>query len=573
MKVRTILLILALLSCLSTSIGGALYYSALKKVSDPLIREAGLIILVLCALIGLSVSYLYKKASYDIIQRKKAEKELKELAERFQQVAENASEWIWEVNAQGLYTYASPVVKKIFGYQPEEIVGKKHFYDLFHPEDREQLKNAAFEVFAGKEPFREFINRNIHKSGKQIWLSTSGVPVLDNEGNLAGYRGVDTNITKRKHSEEELWKSEEKYRLLVQNLPSIVYKGYKDWSVEFFDEKLTLFVGYDADVFNSKRMKWIDIIIQEDIDTAKESFIQALKTDKSYVREYRIKSKSGEIYWIQERGQIVCDEKGEIEHVNGVFFDITDRKRLEEKLRQALAKLAESNAELEQFAYIAAHDLKEPLRMVTSYLQLLTRRYQGKLDTDADEFIAYAVDGATRMKTLINDLLFYSRMGSRGKPFEPSGCEAALDQALTNLKVAIEESGAVVTRNPLPEVPADEGQLVQLFQNLIENAIKFRGEESPIIHISANHTKQPEIQNRYVFSVSDNGIGIDPEYADRIFLIFKRLHGREHPGTGIGLAVCKRIVKRHGGRIWVESEVGKGSTFFFTLPGDRMKNS
>ncbi|MGA9348780.1 MAG: ATP-binding protein, partial [Anaerolineae bacterium] len=248
--------------------------------------------------------------------------------------------------------------------------------------------------------------------------------------------------------------------------------------------------------------------------------------------------------------------------------ELAERKWAEEVLKQTMAELERSNKELEQFAYVASHDLREPLRMVTSYVQLLARRYQGKLDADADDFIAYAVDGATRMQALINDLLAYSRVGTRGKPFEPTDCEAVFEQALTNLQVAIEESGAAVTHDLLPTVMADATQLTQLFQNLIGNAIKFRSEEPPRVHISVN--RQSKIANRkseWVFSVRDNGIGIDPEYHERIFLLFQRLHTREeYPGTGIGLAVCKKIVERHGGRIWVESQPGKGSIFYFTIP-------
>ena len=242
--------------------------------------------------------------------------------------------------------------------------------------------------------------------------------------------------------------------------------------------------------------------------------------------------------------------------------EIEDRKRAEEALKQKTEALARSNQELEQFAYVASHDLQEPLRMVTSYVQLLARRYQNRLDSDAEEFINFAVDGATRMHTLINGLLAYSRVGTRGKPFEPTNCETILQQSLDNLKMTMEESGAVVTHDSLPTVMADDLQLGQLFQNLIGNAIKFHGEEPPRVHVSA----KPD-GNQWVFSVRDNGIGIAPEFTERIFIIFQRLHGKEkYPGTGIGLAVCKKIVECHGGRIWVESELGKGATFYFTLP-------
>ena len=234
------------------------------------------------------------------------------------------------------------------------------------------------------------------------------------------------------------------------------------------------------------------------------------------------------------------------------------RKALEE----SIAELARSNADLQQFAYVASHDLKEPLRMVASYTQLLARRYKGKLDSDADEFIRYAVDGANRMQWLINDLLAYSRVTSQDQVLEEVDCDGVLEEVLSDLGVAIEESRAVVTHDPLPRVMADRGQLVQLFQNLIGNAIKFHGEKPPRVHVSAE--RKP---GDWLFTVRDNGVGLDPEYAERIFVIFQRLHGREeYPGTGIGLAICKKVVERHGGRIWVVSQIGQGATFYFTLP-------
>jgi len=234
------------------------------------------------------------------------------------------------------------------------------------------------------------------------------------------------------------------------------------------------------------------------------------------------------------------------------------RKALEE----SIAELARSNADLQQFAYVASHDLKEPLRMVASYTQLLARRYKGKLDSDADEFITYAVDGANRMQWLINDLLAYSRVSVQDKVFEEVDCNRVLEEVLSDLRIAIEESLAVVTHDPLPRVMADGLQLGQLFQNLIGNAIKFHGKDHPRVYVSAE--RRP---NEWLFSIRDNGVGLDPEYAERIFVIFQRLHSRdEYPGTGIGLAICKKIVERHGGRIWVVSQTGQGATFHFTLP-------
>jgi PAS domain S-box-containing protein len=266
--------------------------------------------------------------------------------------------------------------------------------------------------------------------------------------------------------------------------------------------------------------------------------------------------------WVSTTKMPLRDEQGQIVGTFGISKDITQKKLAEEELKNKTAELARSNSELEQFAYVASHDLQEPLRMVASYTQLLARRYKSKLDADAEEFIGYAVEGVTRMQALINDLLAYSRVGTRPLQFEPTELKGALDRALANLKLAMEDSQAVVTSDDLSVVEGDITQLGQLFQNLVGNAIKFRSEEAPRIHISARK------ESRYwVIGVRDNGIGIDPSYFQRIFVIFQRLHGKsEYPGTGIGLAICKKIVERHGGRIWVESEPGKGTAFYFTIP-------
>ena len=315
--------------------------------------------------------------------------------------------------------------------------------------------------------------------------------------------------------------------------------------------------------------------------------------EEGKLRNYEtyFKTKNGIKIPILFSSSVMKDKDNGINCIVCLGRDITERKRAEEELKQREEDLARSNKELEQFAYVASHDLQEPLRMVKSYIQLLARRYKGQLATEADEFIEFALDGATRMQRLINDLLTYSRVGTCGKKFEPTNCGRILEQVLNNLEVIIEENNAVVAFDPLPTLMADPLQLGQLFQNLIVNAIKFHGEEPPRIHISAKPISEFGIRNGelnselqtarlsspksqlsglkegWVFSVSDNGIGIAPEHTDRIFVIFQRLHSREeYPGTGIGLAICKKIVERHGGRIWVESEPKKGATFYFTIP-------
>jgi PAS domain S-box-containing protein len=249
--------------------------------------------------------------------------------------------------------------------------------------------------------------------------------------------------------------------------------------------------------------------------------------------------------------------------VTAAIRDITERNKSDEHLVKTVAELKRSNDDLQQFAYVSSHDLQEPLRMVASYTQLLGKRYKGRLDSNADEFIAFAVDGCNRMQGLIQDLLAYSRAGTAGKPLCDVSSEDALKRALSNLRMTIEQSGAVVSYDPLPTIRTDETQLTQVLQNLVGNAIKYRRAEVPRVHISS--AKNGE--NEWIFSVRDNGLGIAPQYFERIFVLFQRLHGRnEFEGTGIGLAICKKVLERLGGRIWIESQPEKGSTFYFALP-------
>jgi PAS domain S-box-containing protein len=279
--------------------------------------------------------------------------------------------------------------------------------------------------------------------------------------------------------------------------------------------------------------------------------------------EFRGSLQDGGVRYILGRGHLERDAQNKPVRMTGIAQDITERKRMTEALKLNVEKLARSNEELERFAYVASHDLQEPLRMVASFTQLLAKRYSGRLDETADRYIHYAVDGAKRMQQLIADLLAYSRVNNKELDLRQTGCEAVVLEAMRNLQVAIEESGASIDWDPLPALWVDQGQLTQVFQNLFANAIKFRQKkECPRIHISAVDSGA-----EWLISVKDNGIGIDARHAERVFQMFQRLHTRaEYPGTGIGLAVCKKVIERHGGKLWVESEPGAGSTFRFTIP-------
>ena len=326
------------------------------------------------------------------------------------------------------------------------------------------------------------------------------------------------------------------------------------------NDRICEMTGYSSEELLGQSAKMLYLTEEEFELVGQEKYAQISRQGTGNV-ETRWQRKDGEVIDVQLSLAPIDPE----DMSGGVTFtalDITESKRAEAALARKTEELACSNAELEQFAYVASHDLQEPLRMVSSYVQLLARRYKDRLDSDADDFINFAVEGANRMQALIKDLLAYSRVGTKGKSLEPTSCETVLDLTLANLQFAIEENSARVTHDPLPTVLADQSQLVQLFQNLIANAIKFRGEEAPHVHLAAE-----KHEGGWLFSIRDNGIGIDEEYGERIFEIFQRLHGRDdYSGTGIGLAICKKIVDCHGGRIWVASNPGGGSAFYFTLP-------
>ncbi len=308
---------------------------------------------------------------------------------------------------------------------------------------------------------------------------------------------------------------------------------------------------------------WGNVLHPDDAERTIAAWKECVRTAGTWDIEHRFRGVDGQWHPILARGVPVKDETGKIICWAGINLDISRIKQAEEELRQTVEELARSNKDLEQFAYVASHDLQEPLRMVIGFLGLLRDRYQGKLDEKADRYITLAVDGANRMSQLIVDLLEYSRAGTRGLDLKPTSCAYALETAIVHLQSGIDEQRARITHDPLPTVVADAGQLTRLFQNLIGNALKFRRDDlPPEIHIGARRDG-----NCWVLSVKDNGIGIPQDQFVRIFGVFQRLHGREkYPGTGIGLAICKKILERHGGKIWVESELGLGTTLFFTIP-------
>jgi len=354
----------------------------------------------------------------------------------------------------------------------------------------------------------------------------------------------------------EIKQSRELFRILFHRSPIgtyIIQNGH----FRLVNRQLAYILGYEEDELIGRPS--LGFVLAEDRDTVRENAVRMLKAGCSLGYEFRIITKQARIKWVMETVAPVHYQRKRA--TLGSLVDVTERKQVEERLKQITAEMQRSNTELEQFAYVISHDLQEPLRMISSYTQLLAKRYSKKLDSDADEFIGYAVDGAKRMQTLLQDLLEYSRVGTRGKPFSLVNCEHVVEQAMANLKIAIKESGASVSYDVLPTVMGDEGQLVQLFQNLIGNAIKFRREEPPKVHIWARR------RNSVVtLSVNDNGIGINPEHGQSIFEIFRRLHTREeYPGTGMGLAICKKIAERHGGHISVQSQPGQGSTFDFSV--------
>ncbi|HBK98830.1 MAG TPA: hypothetical protein DD001_16660 [Microcoleaceae bacterium UBA10368] len=487
----------------------------------------------------------------DISDRKQAEKELRELNIAMQ----NAVEGIARLDSSGRYVNVNRAYANKCGYKPEEMIGMEWRITI-HPDDVEMLILAVHEMLTSGKV--EVEARGVRKDGLFFYNKITMVKACDEQGICNGHHCFMKDITERKLTDTALQESEFRYRQIVELAEEGIWVIDSKARTIYVNQAMGRMLGYtELEMFGRALFDFMD----EEGKQQTSEYVDRGKPGIAERHELRLKSKDGKDVWTYMSTSQVLDKKGNLLSSCALVYNITDRKEIERQMLQLTEDLKRSNQELEQFAYVASHDLQEPLRSVTSYTQLLAQRYQGNLDAKADKYINYIVDGASRMQQLINDLLAYSRLGKRVQEFEAADCNAAVQQSLCNLQIAIAEKNAVITYESLPTVMADEFQLVQLFQNLIGNAIKFC-QDVPIIHIAASRN-----ESEWLFSVRDNGIGIDPEYADRIFLIFERLHSRrEYSGTGIGLAICQRIVERHGGRIWVESQSGEGATFYFTIP-------
>jgi signal transduction histidine kinase len=352
--------------------------------------------------------------------------------------------------------------------------------------------------------------------------------------------------------EKALKESEERYRAIVEAFDGLIYICSQDYHIRFMNKKFIERTGHDATgELCYKALHGLDSVCPWCVNE---------RVFKGETVRWEIQSPKDK-NWYYIVNTPIYHTDGTISK-QAMIIDITEIKRVEEELRRLSEELARSNKELKDFAYMASHDLKKPLQSIESFAKLLTRRYKGKLDAKADEFISYIVEGVQRLQMLIKDLLEYSQIETKVKNIKLTDCSMILKEAMSNLKTAIEESNAVVTYNTLPTIMSDPQQMISLFQNLIDNAIKFRSKKAPRVRISAERE-----ENAWLFSIRDNGIGIDPKESERIFAMFQRLHASsDYPGTGIGLSSCKKIVERHGGRIWLGSETGKGSTFYFTIP-------
>ncbi|WP_420628841.1 PAS domain S-box protein [Candidatus Leptofilum sp.] len=483
---------------------------------------------------------------------------------------------------QGKITFMNPVAEGLTGWTQSDAAGEP-LPEVFQAVDEETLSPIANLVTRVMDSRQTVILDNgtllIQRDGETRPIEDSAAPIKGELDEILGVVIVFHDVSERKQAEQALRQSEEKYRLLFENSPESITLLGLDGTIVDCNEATVRLRNLPREEIIGQSFIEVDSIKEEDLERFTALFSQLLEGNKIGSLTIELTGPDNEARWV-EAFPALLRRDGRVDAIQVITRDITQRKlaedevaRYQEHLEELVAErtaelensnlqLARSNAELEQFAYVASHDLREPLRKIKSYTELLSRRYEGKLDARADKYIDYIVDGSSRMQQLITDLLMYSRLGRADLNLNLTALSAILDGVMSDLELNIQESGATITADPLPTLNVDAQQISRLLQNLLGNALKFRGDKLAQIHISAE-----EKDDEWLFSVSDNGIGIEPQYVDRIFLIFQRLHTRgEYPGTGMGLAICKKIVENHNGRIWATSQPKQGATFHFTLP-------
>ena len=495
----------------------------------------------------------------DISDRRRAELNLRHSEERFRAAAEAMGDVIWTSNSKGEMMGEQSGWAAFSGQSFEEYRGFGASKTV-HPEDAESYRGWERAV-ADPKKFNAEIRMRRH-DGQYRLMSTTAVPVFDEDGLVREWVGALTDITELRRGEEEVRESDERFQGLATAFPQLVWSSKPDGNLEYANSLWREYTAPSGES-SSERAFWDGLLHPEDAGPHMERWRESMASGKMFESQVRLRRASDGTYrWFICRAVAVRGRDNRIVRWLGACTDINDQMNYAVDLRLTNEALQRSNADLEQFAYAASHDLQEPLRMISLYTQLLQEEYAGLLDETARSYVDFAVSGAQRMERLLQDLMAYSRVsGGPADPVESSDAAVALEAALGNLEAAVRKSGAQFHIGKLPSVAAPSVHLVLLFQNLVGNALKYCGDRVPEVWIDAEPAEK-----LWRFSVRDNGIGIEPQYAKQIFGVFKRLHGAEYEGTGIGLAVCQRIVERTGGRLWLESTPGEGSTFHFTLP-------